>query len=125
MNLNIKNIDNTKTNLGLRHNYVPKTAFNMKQKEEDRITVDCEYLKVGEKMNYTTVGKDGEASVDITALFRHKVFGIKNLEINGEPVTSADSLLKYPGVIELEALVIDVSAHILNTETLNEDERKN
>ena len=125
MNLNIKNIDTTKADLGLRHEYIPQTAFNKKQKEEERIVVECEYLKVGEKVKYTTTDEDGNTSLDFGKLFKKKVLEIRNLKINDKPVVSAYELLKYPGVLELEAIVIDVCAHLLNSDSLNEDERKN
>ena len=125
MDLKIQNIDTTKADLGLRHEYIPQTAFNKKQKEEERIVVECEYLKVGEKVKYTTTDEDGNASLDFSKLFKKKVLEIRNLKINDKPVVSAYELLKYPGVLELEAIVIDVCAHLLNSDSLNEDERKN
>lgn len=125
MNLNIKNIDTTKADLGLRHEYIPQTAFNKKQKEDEKIVVECEYLKVGEKVKYTTTDEDGNASLDFSKMFKQKVLEIRNLKINEKPVVSASELLKYPGAIELEAIVIDVCTHLLNSDSLNEDERKN
>ena len=125
MDLKIQNIDTTKADLGLRHEYIPQTAFNKKQKEEERIVVECEYLKVGEKVKYTTTDEDGNTSLDFGKLFKKKVLEIRNLKINDKPVVSAYELLKYPGVLELEAIVIDVCAHLLNSDSLNEDERKN
>lgn len=126
MNLNIKNIDTTKADLGLRHEYIPQTAFNKKQKEEEKIVVECEYLKVGEKVKYATTDEEGNASLDFSKMFKKKVLEIRNLKINDKPVVSASELLKYPGgALELEAIVIDVCAHLLNSESLNEDERKN
>ena len=125
MDLKIQNIDTTKADLGLRHEYIPQTAFNKKQKEEERIVVECEYLKVGEKVKYTTSDEDGNTSLDFSKLFKKKVLEIRNLKINDKPVVSAYELLKYPGVLELEAIVIDVCAHLLNSDSLNEDERKN
>lgn len=125
MDLNNKNIDTTKADLGLRHEYIPQTAFNKKQKEDEKIVVECEYLKVGEKVKYTTADEDGNASLDFIKMFKKKVLEIRNLKINDKPVVGADELLKYPSTIELEALVIDVCYHLLNSESLNEDERKN
>lgn len=125
MNLNIKNIDTTKANLGLRHDYIPQTVFNKAQKEEEQIVVECEYLKVGEKVKYYTATDNDGATLDFRKMFKQKVLEIRNLKINGKPVVGADELLKYPGALELEALVIDVCSHLLNADMLNEEERKN
>ena len=125
MNLNIKNIDTTKADLGLRHEYIPQTAFNKKQRDDEKIVVECEYLKIGEKVKYTTTDEDGNATLDFRKMFKQKVLEIRNLKINETPVVGADELLKYPGTLDLEALVIDVYAHLLNADSLNEDERKN
>jgi hypothetical protein len=125
MELNLQNIDITKADLGLRHDYIPQTVFNKKQKEDEQIVVECEYLKIGEKVKYTTSDEDGKASIDLRKMFKEKVIEIRNLKINGKSVVSADELLKYPGALELEAIVIDVCAHLLNADSLNEEERKN
>ena len=73
MNINIENIDAKKADLGLRHEYIPNTQFNMEQPEDERIVVECEYLQVGEKVKYSTMSSDGEASIDIRRLFANKV----------------------------------------------------
>lgn len=125
MNINIENIDAKKADLGLRHEYIPNTQFNMEQPEDERIVVECEYLQVGEKVKYSTMSSDGEASIDIRRLFANKVKEIRNLKINGNAVVSASALLKYPGVLELEALVIDVATHLIKADELTGDERKN
>ena len=125
MELNLQNIDITKADLGLRHDYIPQTVFNKKQKEDEQIVVECEYLKIGEKVKYTISDEDGKASIDLRKMFKQKVIEIRNLKINGKAVVSADELLKYPGALELEAIVIDVCAHLLNADSLNEEERKN
>jgi len=127
MELNIKNIDITKADLGLRHEYAPKTEWNLAEKDEEkRVIFDCEYFMLGEKMKYSTVaGEDNAVSIDFQKVFKKKVKGIRNLEINGKPVTTAEELLKYPGVPELDALMVDVVAHILKSDDLTEDEEKN
>ena len=125
MELNIKNIDITKADLGLRHEYTPKTDWNLKEEDEEkRVIFDCEYFMLGEKMKYSTTSEDG-VSIDFQKVFKKKVKGIRNLEINGKPVTTAEELLKYPGVPELDALMVDVVAHILKSDDLTEDEEKN
>ena len=40
MNINIENIDAKKADLGLRHEYIPNTQFNMEQPEDERIVVE-------------------------------------------------------------------------------------
>ena len=125
MELNIKNIDITKADLGLRHDYIPQTEFNLALDEKERIVIDCEYFAFGEKMKYSSVNEDREYSMDFLKVFRKKVKGIRNLVINGKPVTTSDELLRYPGVPELDALMTDVVLHIIRSDELTEDETKN
>ena len=126
MNIDIKNIDVKKADLGLRHEYIPDTVFNNSiEDESEKIVVDCEYFKLGEKMNYSTISEDKEVSLDFLKIFRRKVKGIRNLTINEKPVTTAEELLKYPGVPELEELMMDVVLHIVRSDDLTEDETKN
>lgn len=125
MDLNIKNIDIKKLDLGLRHEYVPQTDFNLALDEDDRIVVDCEYFAVGEKMKFMEFGEDKKVSIDYPKIFKKKVKGIRNFSINGKPVTTADELLRYPGVNELDLIVTDVGAHIFHSDDLTEDEEKN
>ena len=126
MNIDIKNIDIKKADLGLRHDYIPDTVFNNSIEDEDeKIVVDCEYFRLGEKMNYSTISEDKEVSLDFQKIFRRKVKGIRNLTINGKAVTTADELLNFPGVPELEGLMMDVVLHIIRSDDLTEDETKN
>ena len=98
---------------------------NLSLDEDERIVFDCEYFRLGEKMRYSSIGEDKEVSLDFQKIFRKKVKGISNLEINDTPVTTAEELLKYPGVPELEALMMDVVLHIIQSDDLTEDETKN
>ena len=124
--LNIKNIDTSKLDLGLRHDYVPDTTFNEKLDEKDKIVVDCEYLRVGERTSFASLTRDEEVTMDIyRKIFAKKVKGIRNLVINKKPVTTAEELLKYPSVVALEALVLNVATHIMHADELTEDEEKN
>lgn len=126
MELNIKNIDNTKLDLGLRHEYVPDTKFNMSLDEDKRIVVDCEYFGVGEKLKYSSVDAQEETmSMDFRKVFKHKVKGIRNLVINKKPVTTSEEFLRYPGVATLDAILSNVVAHIIHSDELTEDEVKN
>lgn len=126
MDLNIKNIDTTKADLGLRHDYIPQTEWNLAEEDEDkRVVFDCEYFMLGEKMKYSSVGEDNAMSIDFQKVFKKKVKGIRNLSICGKPVTTAEELLKYPGVPALDNLMADVVAHILKADDLTEDETKN
>ena len=125
MELNISNIDVTKLDLGLRHEYEPQTEYNLSLDEKDRIIVDCEYFAVGEKMKFSKIDENQEMSIDFLKIFRKKVKGIRNLVINGKPVTTADELLRYPGIPVLDALMTDVVSHILKADDLGEDETKN
>lgn len=126
MELNIKNIDTKKADLGLRHEYIPETPFNMAIEDKDeRVVFDCEYFRLGEKMNYSSISEDKEVTLDFQKIFRRKVKGIRNLVINRTPVTTSEELLKYPGAPELEALMMDVVLHIIRSDDLTEDETKN
>ena len=126
MNIEIKNIDNTKLDLGLRHEYIPTTTFNEELKKEDKIVVDCEYLRVGERTSFISMTSDEEVSMDVyRKIFAKKVKGIRNLTINEKPVTTAEEFLKYPSIMELDALLINVAVHVLRADELTEDERKN
>ena len=65
MELNIKNIDTKKADLGLRHEYIPETPFNMAIEDKDeRVVFDCEYFRLGEKMNYSSISEDKEVTLD-------------------------------------------------------------
>lgn len=126
MELNIKNIDNSKLDLGLRHEYVPDTKFNMSLEEDQRIVVDCEYFGVGEKLKYSSMDAQEETmSMDFRKVFKHKVKGIRNLVINKKPVTTSEEFLRYPGVTTLDAILSNVVAHIIYSDELTEDEVKN
>ena len=126
MNIDIKNIDIKKADLGLRHEYVPQTPFNLAIEDKDeRVVVDSEYFRLGEKMKYSTIDEDKEVTLDFQKIFRRKVKGIRNLTINGKAVTTADELLNFPGVSELEGLMMDVVLHIIRSDDLTEDETKN
>ena len=126
MELNIKNIDIKKADLGLRHEYIPETPFNMAIEDKDeRVVFDCEYFRLGEKMNYSSISEDKEVTLDFQKIFRRKVKGIRNLIINGTPVTTSEELLTYPGAPELDALMMDVVLHIIRSDDLTEDETKN
>ena len=125
MKIEIKNIDNTKLDLGLRHEYTPDTEYNNSLDEKERIIVDCEYFGVGEKLKYSSVSADGEATMDFRKIFSKKVKGIRNLEINGKPVTTSDEFLKFPSIPVLDSILSDVVLHIITADELTEDERKN
>ena len=125
MNIDIKNIDTKKADLGLRHEYVPQTPYNLSLDDDERIVFDCEYFRLGEKMKYSSIGEDKEVSLDFQKVFRKKVKEIRNLKINGKPVTTAEELLRYPGVPELEELMMDVVLHIIRSDDLTGDEKKN
>lgn len=125
MDLNIKNIDITKADLGIRHTYVPQVKWNLDNPEEDRVSVDCEYFRVGERMRYAVVGADSSASLDFTKVFKEKVKGISGLAINGKAITTADAIVRLPAIPELEALMMDVVLHIISSDSLNKDEEKN
>ena len=123
MELNIKNIDIKKADLGLRHEYIPEIPLNIAIEDESaKIIVDCEYVRLGEKMNYSAMSEDKEVTLDFQKVFRRKVKGIRNLVINGKPVTTSEELLKFPGVPELEALMMDVVLHIIRSDDLTEGE---
>ena len=79
MNIEIKNIDTSKLDLGLRHEYVPEMKMNMDLPEEERIVIDCEYLRVGERTAFLSVSaSDNEVSMDIyRKMFLKKVKGIR------------------------------------------------
>ena len=125
MELNINNIDVSKLDLGLRHEYEPQTEYNLSLDEKERIVMDCEYFAVGEKMKFSKMDENQEMSIDYTKIFRKKVKGIHNLIINKKPVTTADEFLRYPGIPVLDALMTDVVIHIMKADDLTEDEVKN
>ena len=125
MELNIKNIDIKKADLGLRHEYIPDIILNEGVEDDEKVVVDCEYFRIGERMSFSTVSEDREVTIDFQKVFRKKVKGIRNLVINGKPVTTSEELLKYPGVPELEGLMMNVVLHIINSDDLTEDEEKN
>ena len=125
MNIEIKNIDITKLDLGLRHEYIPDTIFNNSLDDKDKIVIDCEYFGVGEKAKFSSVTPDGEATLDLRKIFQKKVRGIRNLQINGKSVTTADEFLRFPSIPVLDAIMSDVVVHIVTADDLSEDERKN
>lgn len=126
MKITIKNLDNSKLDFGLRHEYVPTTTLNKNLSEKEKIVVDCEYLRVGERNSYVTMNSDEEMTMGLyRKVFAKKVKGIRNLVINDKPVTTAEELLNYPSIIELDAIVLNVALHILNSDDLNKDEIKN
>lgn len=125
MNIEIKNIDITKLDLGLRHDYTPKTNYNNSLDDKEKIVIDCEYFGVGEKVKYSSVTPDGEATLDFRKIFQKKVKSIRNLKINDKPVTTADEFLRFPSIPVLDAIMSDVVLHIVTSDDLTEDEKKN
>ena len=125
MNFNYKNVDENKADLGIKHTYTPMVEWNIECDDADRVTVDCEYFKVGERVKYTTFSKDGSGGLDLTRVFKDKVKKINNLIINGKEITSADKLLNYPSSVELEAFISDVVVHLIEADSLNKEEQKN
>ena len=125
MELNIKNIDTSKLDLGLRHEYIPQTEYNKSLEEDNQLVFDLEYFAVGEKMKFSKMDENQEMSIDYAKIFRKKVKGIRNLVINGKPVTTAEEFLRYPGVQVLDAIMTDVVIHIMKADDLTEDEAKN
>ena len=125
MKLNINNIDIRKADLGLGHEYVPQTDWNLELTENERVSVECEYFKVGEKARFMVASADGTAAIDLAGVFSSKVKEIRGLSINGEDITTAKKLLSYPSIPELETMMMDVVLHILKADSLTEDESKN
>lgn len=126
LDIQIENIDESKADLGVRHEYIPQVAFNLAiENEEERVVVDCDHFLPGEMSKYMTTNEDREMAYDLRKVFSKKVKGIRNLRINGKPVTTAEAILKYPSTLELDALVMDVALHIVKGERLSGDERKN
>ena len=125
MNFNYKNVDENKTDLGVKHNYIPEVAWNIDCEDSERVRVDCEYFKVGERVKYTSFSKDGMGGLDLTKIFKDKVKKINNLFINGKEITSAEKLLGYPSSVELEAFISDVVVHLIEADSLNKEEQKN
>ena len=125
MNFNYKNVDENKTDLGVKHNYIPEVAWNIDCEDSERVSVDCEYFKVGERVKYTSFSKDGMGGLDLTKIFKDKVKKINNLFINGKEITSAEKLLSYPSSVELEAFISDVVVHLIEADSLNKEEQKN
>lgn len=125
MNFNYKNVDENKTDLGVKHNYIPEVAWNIDCEDSERVSVDCEYFKVGERVKYTSFSKDGMGGLDLTKIFKDKVKKINNLFINGKEITSAEKLLGYPSSVELEAFISDVVVHLIEADSLNKEEQKN
>lgn len=125
MNLNYKQVDETKADMGVRHTYIPEVDWNIECEDEDRVSVECEYFRPAERTKYTSFSKEGTSGIDIERIFRDKVKKINNLLINGNKIETADKLLKFPSTKELDALVNDVVIHLLNTESLHREEIKN
>lgn len=126
LDLKVENIDTSKADLGIRHEYIPQVTFNLAiENEEDRVVVECDHFRPGEMATYMSADRTDGIAYNIPKVFTKKVKGIRNLRINGTPVTTAEALLKYPSSPELDALVWDVALHIVSGERLNGDERKN
>ncbi len=125
MKFNYKNIDENKTDLGIKHTYTPMVEWNIDCEDADRVTVDCEYFKVGERVKYTTFSKEGTGGLDLTKIFKDKVKKINNLVINDKVVDTSEKLLAYPSSVEMEALISDVVVHLIESDTLNKEEQKN
>ena len=107
LDIQIENIDESKADLGVRHEYVPQVAFNLAiENEEERVVVDCDHFLPGEMSKYMTTNEDREMAYDLRKVFSKKVKGIRNLRINGKSVTTAEAILKYPSTLELDALVL-------------------
>lgn len=94
------------------------------------IKVKCRYLKTGESLKFMTTGAEGRASLDFRALFLSQVTGIEGLEAeyhDGKTVKvdTAEIFLEQPASAELQAILTNTCTHLLNADSLTEDEVKN
>ena len=123
MNFELKNIDYKKTGVNLKHTYVIDTEENLT--DSNPIEVTCSYLKVGEKMEYFNTGKDGKGTLDTRRIIKDKVHEFRNMTVGGEPVTLPEQFLALPDDPRFFGLMMNIINHILNADTLTEDEEKN
>lgn len=121
MNFNISNIDLTKADPCLEHEYVIETEENMGLPKDERISVICSYIKVGEQTRYI----DKAGSFDAVKIVADKVKKIKNLSVNGVPITDAKVFTNLPSANPLMEIFSMIFAHIVAGARLTEDEEKN
>lgn len=108
-------------------NYSNKEKFT--SKALDGVTFDIIHLAPGEEALYV----DGNSKIDFRKLVSEKVEGIKGLEaeVNGEvfKVEDIDTLLSFPDTADggkiISTLIYEVSARIMNSSYLTQDEVKN
>lgn len=98
--------------------------------DHPEIRVRCSYLKPGESLQYARTSADGIASIDFIGLFRAQVKGIEGLEVEysdgkSARITTAEEFLQLPSAGVLSRLLTSTCTHLLNTDSLTEEEVKN
>ena len=125
----LKDYDPTKANCALRATWVPTVEWNKNLEDDEKVTVEIEYLKSATVTDFmvTTQDSEGEKGTrfDFRKIFRKQVKKINNLEINGHALTKAMDVLEFPSCMYTDTLVHNVAAHLISSLSLTGDEIKN
>ena len=125
----LKDYDPTKANASLKTTYTPNVQWNEDLPEEEKVTVEVEYLKSAVITDYmtTTRNDDNEAGTrfDLRKIFRKQVKRINNLEINDHKLTKAVDVLEFPSNLYTDTLVQNVAAYLISSYSLTGEEVKN
>lgn len=129
MNFKLKNIDATKAEPSLKHEYVIEKDWNL---DENPVSVTAKYLRAGETVQFIRTREDGSSTIDARELFKKKVVEIHNMTIEDEKgnkrnIQRPEDFLELPddGSGYMTDIIMDVMAHLLNSNKLSEDEVKN
>lgn len=127
MNFTLKNVDLTKAQPSLKHEYVIEREWNLTEKP---VSVICKHLRAGEATQFARNTAEGATYFDLREMFKKKVIEIKNLTVTDEhghskEITTAEQLLELPSDSGLTDIVVDVTSHLIGANKLTEDEIKN
>lgn len=122
--------DPKKADASLKHEFTPDLPWNLELPEDERVSVVLKYLKSGETTSFYTFRKDedgekGAGYFDYRSMIKKKVIEIKNLNINGHDIKTADELLNFPSNSYTDSLVSSIGTHLVMAGTITEEEEKN
>lgn len=125
MDLTLKKIDVSKTDVKLKHEFIIDTEENFTLPDSEQVKVLCTYIKAGELPSFARAIEDGSSYFDMRAIFKKHVLEIYNLKVNGIEIKLANQFLELPSCEALDSIVYSVFKHLRAQGSLTDDEVKN
>jgi len=127
-----------KSNPNTRHKWYPNVTFpmpdgsrllNLDLPIDERVTVVCDYLTVGERDQYMDIDTNGHSRVNFALMFIGQVRELHHLTHPTEDreitVKELTEVYGGEGSSVAQAIIVDVAVHLMQGSELTEDEKKN